>query len=188
MTIVGVVGDVRQRNPAIAPMPECYMPYRQHIYNNNTLNVVIRTAGDPTALAGTGAARRGGDLAGGAGLVHDDGSDGVEARGRPEIPRAVVRAVCRARRVSGHGRRLWRDGVCRRTAIEGDRPADGARRQHELRAAADSRTGARPRGRRIGRRPGRRGCGHTAAADRAVRGAADRHPGVSGSGRPARPS
>jgi putative ABC transport system permease protein len=53
MTIVGVVGDVRQRNPAIDPMPECYMPYLQHSYNNNTLNVVIRTAGDPNALAGT---------------------------------------------------------------------------------------------------------------------------------------
>ena len=51
MTIVGVVGDVRQRNPAIAPMPECYMPYTQHSYNSSTLNVVIRTAGDPTALA-----------------------------------------------------------------------------------------------------------------------------------------
>ena len=34
MTIVGVVGDVRQRNPAIDPMPDCYMPYRQHSYNN----------------------------------------------------------------------------------------------------------------------------------------------------------
>jgi predicted permease len=53
MTIVGVVGDVRQRNPAIAPIPECYMPYTQHVYNNRTLNVVVRTAGDPTALAAT---------------------------------------------------------------------------------------------------------------------------------------
>jgi putative ABC transport system permease protein len=53
MTIVGVVGDVRQRNPAIEPMPECYMPYLQHAYNSNSLNVVIRTSGDPNALAGT---------------------------------------------------------------------------------------------------------------------------------------
>jgi putative ABC transport system permease protein len=53
MTIVGVVGDVRQRNPAVEPMPECYMPYLQHQYNSNTLNVVVRTAGDPLALAGT---------------------------------------------------------------------------------------------------------------------------------------
>ncbi len=53
MTIVGVVGDVRQRNPSLEPMPECYMPYQQHAYNSNTLNVVVRTAGDPFALAGT---------------------------------------------------------------------------------------------------------------------------------------
>ena len=53
MTIVGVAGDVRQRNPAIPSQPECYMPYRQHSYNNATLNIVVRTLGDPTALAGT---------------------------------------------------------------------------------------------------------------------------------------
>jgi predicted permease len=53
MTIVGVVGDSRQRNPGIAPVPDCIMPYGQHSYNNRTLYVVTRTAGDPTALAGT---------------------------------------------------------------------------------------------------------------------------------------
>ena len=53
MTIVGVVGDVRQRNPALEPMPDCYMPYTQHNYNSNTLMLVTRTAGDPTALAGS---------------------------------------------------------------------------------------------------------------------------------------
>jgi predicted permease len=53
MTIVGVVGDVRQRNPAIEPSPECYMPYSQHAYNNSTLNVVIRTVAGPAALAQT---------------------------------------------------------------------------------------------------------------------------------------
>ena len=52
MTIVGVVGDVRQRSPAVAPQPECYMPYTQHAYNGHTLNVIIRTAGgDPMAIA-----------------------------------------------------------------------------------------------------------------------------------------
>lgn len=53
MTIVGVAGDVRQRNPAVPSQPECYMPYRQHSYNNATLNIVVRTVGDPTALVGT---------------------------------------------------------------------------------------------------------------------------------------
>jgi putative ABC transport system permease protein len=52
MTIVGVVGDVRQANPGTAPAAECYMPHTQHAYNNRTLHVVTRTAGDPEALAG----------------------------------------------------------------------------------------------------------------------------------------
>jgi putative ABC transport system permease protein len=53
MTIIGVVGDVRQRNPAMEPLPECYMPYSQHQYNSNTLHVVIRTVTDPLVIAGT---------------------------------------------------------------------------------------------------------------------------------------
>jgi putative ABC transport system permease protein len=56
MTIVGVVADVRTRNPAIAAMPECYMPFTQHVYNDSTLHLIIRTTGEPTTLAG--AARR----------------------------------------------------------------------------------------------------------------------------------
>ena len=51
MTIVGVVGDARQRNPGLEPVPDCYMPYRQHAYNSNTLNIVARIDGDPMALA-----------------------------------------------------------------------------------------------------------------------------------------
>ena len=53
MTIVGVVGDVRQRGPGDEPVADCYMPYRQHSYNTSTLYVVARTAGDPAALAPT---------------------------------------------------------------------------------------------------------------------------------------
>jgi putative ABC transport system permease protein len=52
MTIIGVVGDVRQSNPAIQPLPECYMPYGQHTYNSRTLHLIIRSTGDPAALAG----------------------------------------------------------------------------------------------------------------------------------------
>jgi len=53
MTVIGVVGDVRELGPAREPIPECYMPYRQHVYNNTTLSVVARTVGDPAALEGT---------------------------------------------------------------------------------------------------------------------------------------
>ena len=51
--IVGVVGDVRQSGPAIAPQPKCYMPYLQHGYNDSTLRLVVRTATDPVLLAET---------------------------------------------------------------------------------------------------------------------------------------
>ncbi|RPI56670.1 MAG: FtsX-like permease family protein [Acidobacteria bacterium] len=53
LTIVGVVGDVRQINPALEPMADCYMPFGQHNYNSRTLNVVVRTLADPIALADT---------------------------------------------------------------------------------------------------------------------------------------
>ena len=56
MTIVAVVGDVRQSSPASAPEPEMYMPLEQHPYFANELQVVIQTALDPTSL--TGAVRR----------------------------------------------------------------------------------------------------------------------------------
>jgi putative ABC transport system permease protein len=52
MTIVGVVGDVRQFGPAREPQPECYMTYQQHQYGP-TLSIVARTAGNPTALSET---------------------------------------------------------------------------------------------------------------------------------------
>ncbi|HLK66359.1 MAG TPA: ABC transporter permease [Bryobacteraceae bacterium] len=52
MTIIGVVGDVRQFGPASQPQPECYMPYQQHQYGT-TLSIVVRTTGNPTALSET---------------------------------------------------------------------------------------------------------------------------------------
>jgi predicted permease len=53
MTIIGVVGDVRQRGPELEPMPECYMTYGQHAFNGATLSVVARTVGDPNGLTET---------------------------------------------------------------------------------------------------------------------------------------
>ena len=53
MTIIGVVGDVRQLGPERDPMPECYMTYGQHGFNGLTLSIVARTTGNPTALSET---------------------------------------------------------------------------------------------------------------------------------------
>jgi predicted permease len=51
MRIVGVVGDVRQYGPAVAPWPEIYMPYEQHPYFAVAFNIVVRTTDD--SLAGS---------------------------------------------------------------------------------------------------------------------------------------
>ena len=50
MTIVGVVSDVRQDSPLSKREPEIYMPFQQHPFHANELQIVVRTEGDPTAL------------------------------------------------------------------------------------------------------------------------------------------
>jgi putative ABC transport system permease protein len=50
MTIVGVVGDVRQQSPASAPAPELYMPLKQHPYFANEVQVVMRANVPPESL------------------------------------------------------------------------------------------------------------------------------------------
>ena len=135
MTIVGVAGDVRQRNPAIPSQPECYMPYRQHSYNNATLNIVVRTLGDPTALAGT-ARRAASEISPEVPLAFTTMEAQVsKRRGRSQVPRVAVRGLCRIRRVSRDGGCVWRDGLRRPAAIERDRPANrmGASRTSVLR-------------------------------------------------------
>ncbi len=52
MTIVGVVGDVRQASPASQPGPELYMPLRQHPYAANRIQIAIRTSVPPESLIG----------------------------------------------------------------------------------------------------------------------------------------
>jgi len=49
MTIVGVVGDVTYSGLAAAPEPTVYLPFRQA--SSETMYVVVRTIGDPHALA-----------------------------------------------------------------------------------------------------------------------------------------
>jgi putative ABC transport system permease protein len=51
MTIVGVVGNVREYDPSVAPLPELYMPYRQHPSYGTSLTLVARTTGEPMTLA-----------------------------------------------------------------------------------------------------------------------------------------
>jgi predicted permease len=66
MTIVGVVGDVRQNSPGDPPQPTLYMPLSQHPFRANEVQVVVRTAGDPAAMATavrTVARRFNGDMA-----------------------------------------------------------------------------------------------------------------------------
>jgi putative ABC transport system permease protein len=53
MLIVGVVGNVRQWGPATASWPEIYMPYEQHPYFANALNILLRTPNDPNSLSET---------------------------------------------------------------------------------------------------------------------------------------
>jgi putative ABC transport system permease protein len=51
MTIVGVVGDIRHSGPAVPPRSELYQPASQRSFP--FMAFVVRTAGDPYALAST---------------------------------------------------------------------------------------------------------------------------------------
>lgn len=51
MTIVGVVGDIREYGPATAPGPEIFMPYEQHPLPSTYLTVMARTSGEPGSLS-----------------------------------------------------------------------------------------------------------------------------------------
>jgi putative ABC transport system permease protein len=50
MTVVGVVGDVRQDSPAENPGPTLYMPMTQHPFYGNQIHIVLRTAVNPLSL------------------------------------------------------------------------------------------------------------------------------------------
>ncbi len=51
MTIVGVVGNVREYDPATSPLPELYMPYLQHPTYGASMRLVARTSVEPLAVA-----------------------------------------------------------------------------------------------------------------------------------------
>jgi hypothetical protein len=49
ITVVGVVGDIRQAGLDVSPQPEMYRPYRQE--PNLASGLLIRTVGDPLTIA-----------------------------------------------------------------------------------------------------------------------------------------
>jgi predicted permease len=53
MTVVGVVGDVRQDSPAEKPGPALYMPMTQHPFYANQIHIVLRTEVKPLTLMNT---------------------------------------------------------------------------------------------------------------------------------------
>jgi predicted permease len=51
MTIVGVVGSVREYGPAQAPSPEMFMPYEQHPRRGSSMWLAVRTQAEPQLLS-----------------------------------------------------------------------------------------------------------------------------------------
>jgi putative ABC transport system permease protein len=53
--VIGIAGDIRSRGPALPPRPEFYLPIAQSgdvdWTRNRTMYLLVRTAGDPAALA-----------------------------------------------------------------------------------------------------------------------------------------
>jgi putative ABC transport system permease protein len=50
LTIVGVVGDVRERSLEVAPRPTIYVNYRQRPQSARSFSVVMRTSADPATI------------------------------------------------------------------------------------------------------------------------------------------
>jgi putative ABC transport system permease protein len=53
MTIIGVVGDVRQQGPAKTAAMELILPYQQHPFPATYMTMTVRTTGDPVGLQET---------------------------------------------------------------------------------------------------------------------------------------
>ena len=53
MTIVGVVGDVRQDSPGSTPAPTIYVPVAQHPYSASQMQIVVRTRAGADAMTAT---------------------------------------------------------------------------------------------------------------------------------------
>jgi putative ABC transport system permease protein len=53
MTVVGIVGDVRHNGPSKEMEAELYMPYGQHPFFANELQIAVRAKGDPRPVSTT---------------------------------------------------------------------------------------------------------------------------------------
>jgi predicted permease len=51
MTIVGVVGGIREYGPAQAPVPEMFMPFQQHPRRGSSMMLAVRTPAEPRLLS-----------------------------------------------------------------------------------------------------------------------------------------
>ena len=130
LTIVGVVGDVRQMGLDAPVRPEMYVPYRQ--FDSQPWfaprDLVVRAAGDPTALVGSITREiHAVDPAlpvSNVKLLNDILDEDVASRRIGTIVLIAFAAFCGAAR---RGRHLRRDLVLRRAAHPGNRCAARAR-------------------------------------------------------------
>ncbi len=116
MTVVGVVGDIRHNGPAVPPRPELYQPASQRSFPS--MAFVVRTAGDPYALAPT-LRRAAAELDPSLPLANMKTMDEhiAKALARPRFVSTPDRLVRRRRAGARHRRHLRRNGVVgRRTA------------------------------------------------------------------------
>jgi len=91
ITIVGVVGDVRQRSPAEVPYPTFYAPLSQHAHAATDMQLVVRTRADEGAMTATLARFMKGNF--------------------PALSHDALRQLCRGKHIAGDDRDVWRDGV-----------------------------------------------------------------------------
>jgi putative ABC transport system permease protein len=114
MRVVGVVGDMRNDNPATPPGPELYMAWRQHPYHANDLHIVVRTQAEVSAAARRTIARIDPGIPVKISTLEQFHSDAVA------LPHIAADGLCGCRRRSRHGGCLWRHELHGRAASGGD--------------------------------------------------------------------
>ena len=116
MTVVGVVGDVRQDSPAEKPGATLYMPMTQHPFYANQIHVVLRTAVKPLSLMSAVDEQ---DCTGGSAdcaALHDDGCDGGQVDGDGAVSRGADLVVCGGGAAAGDAGGVRDGGVLRGAA------------------------------------------------------------------------